>query len=131
MDRFDGVLLNHRNPVKAGSDYVLPSRNRFFYLDNTVGQEQILIIACLQPNEELEKRDQALNAAIRLNDSSQISRARKALLDSLTGDDQKENTQTMISPVAWQAKGSASPVPGYLIESVEGAVLHSVNFLHK
>ena len=115
MDQFDGVALRNENPVRAGSDYVLPSKDRFFYLDDVVGKEQILFATFLQQNLALEIIDRVLHDSIRLNKTIQASNAGKELVECLTAGNQNGNILTMISPVAWQVGDSASPVSGYLI----------------
>jgi hypothetical protein len=131
MDRFDGVLLQNDNPVKAGSDYVLPSKDRFFYLDNVVGKEQFLMAVYAQRNSALEKIDAAPDQGMQLNDAIQIGNAGKELLEYLTTDNVSATVQSMIFPVAWQAHDSASPVSGYFIESSEGGSIHTLEFFHR
>ena len=46
------VTLN--NPLEAGNDYWIPSRDRFFRLDQTKGEEKIHLIASLRPAEDIE-----------------------------------------------------------------------------
>ncbi len=131
LKQFDGVMLNHNNPVKAEADVVLPSKDRFFYLDDIIGKEKILFVASVQRNIELEVLDNTLKKSVRSKNKTQISRAKKNMADYLTTRVNSGIIKTLTSPVAWQANDATSPVLGYLIKSMEKDSFHEVEFFHR
>ena len=131
LKQFDGVMLNHNNPVKAEADVVLPSKDRFFYLDDIIGKEKIFFVASVQRNLELEGLDKTLKKAMRSKNKTQISRAKKNMANYLSTRVNSGIIKTVTSPVAWQANATASPVLGYLIKSMEKDSLHEVEFFHR
>jgi hypothetical protein len=131
LKQFDGVMLNHNNPVTAEADVVLPSKDRFFYLDDIIGKEKIFFVASVQRNIELEVLDNTLKKAVRSKNKTQISLSKKNMADYLTTRVNSGIIKTLTSPVAWQANDTTSPVLGYLIKSMEKDSFHEVEFFHR
>ena len=59
IKRFDGLTAKHLNPVKGGSNYVLPSTDRFFYPGNTIAKETFYFVASIQRNLDFETIDKS------------------------------------------------------------------------
>lgn len=131
MERFDGVVLNHQNPVIGGTTIVLPSKDRFFYLDNTIGRETIYFVASFQRNMDLEKIENKINSARQSNDTARVSQIRKDLAAYLTGQVNSQSTTTQATPVAWQSGDATSPVTGHLLEILDQSSIHKVEFMHR
>ena len=131
LHQFDGVALNQANPVVAGVNYMLPNRNRYFYLDDTTGAETLYFATYLHRNEELEAKYAALQQALRSNVGSQISRAEKMLAAYLKGGKVEKEVQMIISPVSWKSEQSPAPVLGYHIQDIGEAGIHTIDFIHR
>ena len=131
LKQYDGVMMNHENPVKAEADVVLPTKDRFFCLDDIIGKEKIFFVASVQQNKELETLDNTLKIEERSKNETQISRARKDMTAYLTTGDNGGIVKRLISPVAWQANDATSPVLGYLIHSKEKDSFHQIEFFHR
>jgi len=131
LHQFDGLVLNQDNPVTGGVNYMLPSRNRYFYLDDTKGEETLYFAAYLRRNAELEERTDALQEALRSKDSSWISGAAKSLGTYLDSGRIDANSHLIISPVSWKSSQPTAPVLGYHFKSVGGAGIHAVQFIHR
>lgn len=63
MREFKGAKFNNVNPVIAGQRYVLPTLDKSFRLDTTVGRERIYLIVTAYPHAGLESLAQRLDAA--------------------------------------------------------------------
>jgi len=63
MHEIKGVQFDNGNPVKAGRRYVLPSEDRSFRLDHTVGRERLYLMITARPHEELESLAQRMDEA--------------------------------------------------------------------
>jgi len=131
LHRFDGLALNQVNPVKGGVNYMLPSRNRYFYLDDTTGEETLYFAAYPQRNTELEKKTAALQETLRSDDRNLISGAAKSLVAYLNSGRIDEHRRLIFSPLSWKSSQPTAPVLGYQFKSVGGAGIHAVRFSHR
>ena len=131
LKQFDGVMLNHNNPVKAEADVVLPSDDRFFYLDNTIGKEKIYFIASLQRNSDLETLEDRMANALRAQDERQISESRQAINAYLTKRGMGAISKTQTVMVAWNDGDATFPITGYLFESLKEENVHTLDFMHR
>lgn len=131
IKQFDGVTLNHQNPVKGGSHIVLPSKDRFFYLDNTIGKETFYFVASLQRNLGLETIEKKMRAAQSSTDPTQISKVRKDMTEYLTSRGNGRISTKLVAPVAWQSDLTPSPVIGHRLGNLDQDSLHRLEFWHR
>ena len=131
LHQFDGLVLNQKNPVKGGVNYMLPSRNRYFYLDDTTGEETLYFATYLHRNTKLEESTEALQEALGSDDSDWISGAKKSLATYLNTGRIDKNTHLIFSPVSWKSSQPTAPVLGYHFKTVGGAGIHAVQFIHR
>jgi hypothetical protein len=130
LARFDGVVLDHKNPVKADNDYAVPAGNRFFYLDETIGKERIYLAVSSYRMDRLEALDNRLSEARQTNDATQISAAGKTLVNYLTDRQSSAGVDTKNLSITWEDDESRLPVKGYLFEAQGPEDVHMVEFLH-
>ena len=81
MKSFKGVTLNNSNPVLAGQTYSIPSQNKWFFLDNQMGQETIYFIATRKPQLNLEQQFQQIEIARHDNNSAELDLAQTQLFE--------------------------------------------------
>ncbi|MCP5195656.1 MAG: DUF4384 domain-containing protein [Gammaproteobacteria bacterium] len=132
MASFGDVKVNNLNPVKAGSTYHLPAKDKSFKLDENVGSEAILFLAFRQPNQELEQQYEALVKARLSRDSSKANNLQNAINTSfktrgLAGivDDPAKKTTT----VSWTATESFT-VPVQRLDNLCDDCISMINFEH-
>lgn len=82
MTSFGGVKVDNLNPVRAGTTYHLPAKDKSFKLDNNIGSETILFLAFRQPNKELEQQYEALLKARLSKDSAKTENLQMAIQSS-------------------------------------------------
>jgi hypothetical protein len=131
LEQFDGVVLNHQNPVKGGSEVVLPTKDRFFYLDNIIGKEKIYFVASLQPDSALETLEYQMNTASRTSNTELINNARADMSAYLSTRGIGGINETHAIPVSWQSGDAASPVIGQILKNLGNGNVHTVEFFHR
>ncbi len=85
MNEFDGMLLNHHNPVQPGHTYILPRKDITFILDSHTGFEVLTLIVKRTRNPEIDSLD---------NLAKQI----------LNGEDKQEEVEKKIAQVTTEKK---------------------------
>lgn len=131
LKQFDGVMLNHNNPVKAEADVVLPSDDRFFYLDNTIGKEKIYFIASLRRISDLETLEDRIANALQAEDEKQISESSQAINAYLTKRGMGAISKTQTVMVAWNDGDATFPITGFQFESLKEESVHTLEFMHR
>jgi hypothetical protein len=132
LQQFDGVMLNHQNPVQTLADYVLPANDRYFYLDDTIGTEKIYFVASLKRNRELETLDDRLiEAAVQGKDDAQVLAASRKIQAYLTDLDISAVAEKKTMLVAWGASERVAPITGYVFEAQPAGGVHSIEFVHR
>jgi hypothetical protein len=131
MQTYDGVALNHRNPVQTLADYVLPANDRYFYLDDTTGKEKIYFVASMQRNQALETLDARLTRAMQGSDDKLIVVASRKILDYLTDRGISAMAEKKTLLVAWGAGERVAPITGYVFETEQTGGVHAIEFLHR
>ena len=131
LHQFDGVVLKQANPVIAGVNYMLPSRNRYFYLDDTIGEETLYFAVSLDRNKVLEDKARALHKALDSHDSHRISQAASGLTTHLQRSQDNRQVEMIISPVSWKSSLPTAPVLGYHVSNIGEAGIHSIDFIHR
>jgi len=128
---FNGVTLNLKNPVQGGDLVVLPSEDRYFYLDNTIGMETIFFAAAPQQMTDLEALEKRMIAAQQSGDANRLSNVRKAMVAYLESPASNRMTSTQVTPVTWQSGDTTAPVVGYLLEIMGQESIHKLTFDHR
>ena len=131
LEQFDGVILNHENPVKILADYVLPAYDRFFYLDDTIGKEKIYVAASLQRNRDLEELENRLTNAMQTNDAKRISKASRDINTYLDRRSNGAISSAQTQSVTWQIGENTTPITGYLFETHQEDSVHTIEFMHR
>ena len=131
LKKYDGVALNHTNPVQALADYVLPANDRYFLLDDTTGKEKIYFVASLQRNPRLEVIDERLTQAVEDNDDTRITAASEAILAYMTHQGISTIAEKKNLLVAWGVGERVAPITGYVFETRQTGGVHAIEFLHR
>ena len=131
LEQFDGVILNHENPIKILADYVLPANDRFFYLDDTIGKEKIYVAASLQRNRDLEELENRLTNAMQTKDEKRISKASRDIYTYLDRRGNGATFKTQTQSVPWQTGETTTPITGYLFETHQKDSVHTIEFMHR
>jgi hypothetical protein len=128
---YNGVALNHDNPVKGGDPITLPSDDRYFYLDQTVGREMLFFAASTHRMTALENLQKEMNIALTSRDSERIEAVRNEITAYLNNPARGRTPSAQVSPITWQTGETTFSVAGYLLEFIDRENIHTVSFNHR
>ncbi len=125
MAKYGNRRLNNLNPVQRNTSYILPARNKAFYLDDTQGKETIYVFASRQPRLDIEDLSIALeNAQARHN--SQVAQAVKNKLTTLF----KSRGLPLVATPAPQNQHSPVNITGFF-NNICASCVHVLEFMHR
>ncbi len=129
MTSFKGVAINNFNPVKKGTTYIIPARNKSFVLDERKGMERIYLLASRNQNAELEYLYNELQNG---NNQARFRSAQMKLkhhVSKMRGIKGVVSDQPM--DVAWEETGDMFSIMGMRLEKLCEDCAHIVEFFHE
>jgi hypothetical protein len=146
MESFKGMKVGKINPVVHGKRYILPSPDKAFLLDETVGQERIYFIASKERQTEVERLYANLQRTFRSKTSPSNNELR--LSKKLSESDQLETAQEKLkryfakrgmnvvshpepANISWERDGDIFSVIGQRLENFCKGCVHILEFHHQ
>ncbi len=133
MTSFGGVKVDNLNPVRAGTTYHLPAKDKSFQLDNNVGSESILFLAFRQPNQALEQQYEDLVKARLSRDNAKADNLQTAIKSNFKTrglaaivDDPEKKTAT----VPWTPTESFT-IPARRLDNLCADCINMLTFDHR
>jgi len=131
MKEFKGVTVDNYNPVKGGTIYTLPARDKSFKLDRQVGEERFYFTAFKQRNEGLEAIYRHLEGARTLRNETRAEsvQAKLSRYFKKRGVESIETDQRI--NVTWQQSGDIFSIFGRRLEDLCEDCVHVIEFAHQ
>lgn len=127
---FQGVPLEHSNPLKAGKFYGTPSMSQWFALDEQSGNEAFYFLATLDQDSQLEQHIKVLQTALEKNDPEQVQVAQDNLRQIFEAKQEVSLTKPLDKRQKIQANRKDFELPLQLL-SVCDECVYKLNFTHQ
>lgn len=133
LESFKGVAVNHVNPVRKGSTYFVPAKDKSFRLDEQRGPERFYVLMSSQREVQLEQYYQQVVAARQQNKSYDMQQAQEQILEII----QKKGPLEVVSDAtgaesaSWQEEGQAFSALWQYLEGACDKCAHILTFMHE
>ena len=131
---FNNVTVNHRNPVKAGQTYYIPSKHQSFELDEQTGPETLYFVATRQDDVILNQHYQALQLSEQQHNLAKQQQIQVQLVKTLRenkGPKQRLQNDVQGIKTIWQENGQPFSVLQQTLQDMCNGCVDILTFEHR